>query len=390
MRIPLLAAAIVAALLGSPVHAVQRAFVSVQGNDANAGAGCSLAKPCRSFAAAAGVTDVNGEVLVLDSGGYGAVTLTKGVTLSAPAGVHGGVTAWAGTAAVSVNAPGATVRLHGLALQGMGADRGIDVVAVGRLVVESCDVAAFKAQGLYYAGSGGEILVRDTAFRDGDHQGIELWGIGTPVNLVVDRGRFWHNGPIGSGAGLYLNGAVVATLRDSLVSRNGSGLIAGASNAGALSIQIANSAVTQNDSSGILLGSFGNTLAALTVADTTVADNGSSGIGTWSGSDVSPVSLEVSRAVVARHGGYGISVVSDYGAPSNALLADSVFSDNGAAVVARGAGASVSVVRNAMLHNGTGLQQASGATLRSAGDNVIESSTVAPTTGTITPIGALY
>ena len=98
----------------------------------------------------------------------------------------------------------------------------------------------------------------------------------------------------------------------------------------------------------------------------------------------------MSRVVVARHSDYGIGIGSDYGAPSNALLADSVFSDNGAAVVARGAGASVSVVRNAMLHNGTGLQQGSGATLRSTGDNVIESSTLAPTTGTITPIGALY
>ena len=141
-------------------------------------------------------------------------------------------------------------------------------------MVESCDVAAFRAQGLYYAGSGGEILVRDTAFRDGDHQGIELWGIGTPVNLVVDRSRFWHNGPIGSGAGLYLNGAVVAILRDSVIARNGAGLIAGASDAGALSVQIANGAVTQNDSAGILLGSFGNTLAGLTVAGTTIADNG--------------------------------------------------------------------------------------------------------------------
>jgi hypothetical protein len=44
----------------------QRTFVAASGSDAFP---CSLSQPCRSFAAAIANTDVNGEIVVLDSAG---------------------------------------------------------------------------------------------------------------------------------------------------------------------------------------------------------------------------------------------------------------------------------------------------------------------------------
>ena len=67
----------------------QRTFVASSGNDANV---CSLTLPCRGFAAAVAQTTAGGEVIVLDSGGYGPVTITQSVSLIAPAGVYGGIT----------------------------------------------------------------------------------------------------------------------------------------------------------------------------------------------------------------------------------------------------------------------------------------------------------
>ena len=66
----------------------QRTFVSTGGNDANS---CSLAAPCRGFAAAVTAVAHGGEVIVLDSGGYGPVVINKPVEITAPPGVYAGV-----------------------------------------------------------------------------------------------------------------------------------------------------------------------------------------------------------------------------------------------------------------------------------------------------------
>src|SRR6266571_6657569 len=79
----------------------QRTFVSAAtGNDANP---CTRTAPCRNFAAAIAQTQSGGEVVVLDSGGYGTVTITQAVSLVAPAGVYAGISVFSGTG-ITVNA----------------------------------------------------------------------------------------------------------------------------------------------------------------------------------------------------------------------------------------------------------------------------------------------
>ncbi len=47
----------------------QRTFVSTSGDDANTASLCSAVNPCRSFGAALTVTNTNGEIIALTSGG---------------------------------------------------------------------------------------------------------------------------------------------------------------------------------------------------------------------------------------------------------------------------------------------------------------------------------
>src|ERR1700730_19437058 len=71
----------------SPALALaKRVFVSARsGNNANS---CdNIATPCQTFAGAVTQLNSDGEVIVLDSGGYGPVTITHGGTIEAPAGV---------------------------------------------------------------------------------------------------------------------------------------------------------------------------------------------------------------------------------------------------------------------------------------------------------------
>src|SRR5689334_182120 len=69
------------------VAQASRTWVSGVGNDANP---CSRTAPCKTFAGAISKTAVGGEINALDPGGFGAVTITKPITISA-SGVEGGV-----------------------------------------------------------------------------------------------------------------------------------------------------------------------------------------------------------------------------------------------------------------------------------------------------------
>src|SRR5829696_3669713 len=107
------------ALTGEASALVQRTFVSGLGSDANP---CSRAEPCRTFGAAIAQTLAGGEVIALDSAGYGPVTITKAISLIAPPGVYAGITTTvANTYAITV-AAGANdlVVLKGLSLTGLG------------------------------------------------------------------------------------------------------------------------------------------------------------------------------------------------------------------------------------------------------------------------------
>src|SRR6185369_11372319 len=70
--------------VATDVSALPRTFVASFGLDSN---GCSLSSPCRGFTKALAVTDPGGEIVVLDSAGYGAVTIDKSVSIIVPTGI---------------------------------------------------------------------------------------------------------------------------------------------------------------------------------------------------------------------------------------------------------------------------------------------------------------
>jgi hypothetical protein len=68
-------------LVGSSIADAQatRTWVSGVGDDVNP---CSRTAPCKTFAGAISKTAAGGEISVLDPGGYGAVTITKSITIN--------------------------------------------------------------------------------------------------------------------------------------------------------------------------------------------------------------------------------------------------------------------------------------------------------------------
>jgi hypothetical protein len=58
-----------------------RTFVASNGNDANAATNCAVTAPCQTFAAAYSVTTIGGEIVAIDSAGYGPVTITNSISI---------------------------------------------------------------------------------------------------------------------------------------------------------------------------------------------------------------------------------------------------------------------------------------------------------------------
>src|SRR5579884_1396130 len=93
-----------------------RTWVSGVGDDANP---CSRTAPCKTFAGAISKTASGGEIDALDPGGYGAVTITKSITIDGGGGQVATVLV-AGTNGIVI-AAGASdvVTLRNLRLEGL-------------------------------------------------------------------------------------------------------------------------------------------------------------------------------------------------------------------------------------------------------------------------------
>jgi hypothetical protein len=71
----------------------QRTFVSGLGSDGNP---CTRAAPCRTLTTALAQTNAGGELIVLDSAGYGAFAIGKSVSVIASPGVYAGISVFSG------------------------------------------------------------------------------------------------------------------------------------------------------------------------------------------------------------------------------------------------------------------------------------------------------
>src|SRR4051794_24044512 len=154
-----------------------RTWVSGVGDDANP---CSRTAPCKTFAGAISKTAPAGEINCLDPGGFGAVTITKAMTISCEAGTAGVLVS--GTPAIVVTA-GANdiVYLKGLDIEGLNTGTvGVKFNTGAALIIQDCVIRNFLGSpglGIQFAPTVNATL--------------------SVLNTVVE-----HNGTPGSGGGI--------------------------------------------------------------------------------------------------------------------------------------------------------------------------------------------
>jgi hypothetical protein len=223
LLIPFAAATLM--VLALEAVAAQRTFVKSDGVDTNP---CTTALPCRGFTAALAQTTAGGEIIVLDSAGYGPVTINKAVSIIAPLGVYAGVTNGSGDGIV-VNAPGGNVVLRGLDLNGLGTSPGSGILhqAAASLVIDRCTVTGFgnvwPHPGIMIGA--GPVTVTDTVVKNNPYGGIAAHGT-DPANFVrvtIVRSRVEGNGTSfgsASEAGVAVLGGALVTVEDSVAVGN--------------------------------------------------------------------------------------------------------------------------------------------------------------------------
>jgi len=272
-----------------------RVFVSARsGNDANA---CdNIATPCQTFAGAVVQLNPGGEAIVLDSGGYGPVTITQSLTIEAPPGVLAFIHPPAGDA-ITVNAGVSdVVVLRGLVLNG-STGNGIIVNTAGTVHIENCVISGFRgglsASGLFLGLAGSNMFVKDTIFRQNQFGARFQNG-----RTSIDHCRFEGN----LADGVLVEGGVV-TIRDSVSAGNGGsgfavfpvpftsqsailnvyqcmstnngfgGLSAENIGTGSAIARVANSSVSENTGVGLLNGGGGGSVTFASLGNNLVEGN---------------------------------------------------------------------------------------------------------------------
>src|SRR5438552_931404 len=186
-----LAAAIVLCLLvaSSASAQVARVFLAGTGNDA--GDCTNQATPCRSLQGAVTACPVNGEIIILDNGGYGSASITKSLTVNASAGV---VAFIARTITVNIGVNDKVV-LRGLSMNGVvfGDADGIAFSGGGTLVVENSVVAGFTSAGLHQLAAGSNLIVSKCEIRNNFEGVVNNSGSDTNSNTVIENSRFEYN-----------------------------------------------------------------------------------------------------------------------------------------------------------------------------------------------------
>jgi hypothetical protein len=266
-----------------------RTWVSGVGDDVNP---CSRTAPCKTFAGAISKTLTDGEINCLDPGGFGAVTVTKSITIDCE-DTQGAILA-SGTTGVIVNITGsttsdplATVRLRGLSINGAGSCaapclgthsgiRGINVSSANtrqvKLFLDEMFIHGFVNEGVLFNGPGGDLVVRDSSIADNGTSGIRtlstLAGATGTIHVDVTRTTTHLNQQ-----GIRFEGNTVGTISNSTGSNNSlNGFVCFPASVGNAEMNIVDSSASDNRQFGVFSGGTGFT-ATVRIFNVTAFNN---------------------------------------------------------------------------------------------------------------------
>ena len=243
------------ACMSSQVFAqATRTWVSGVGDDANP---CSRTAPCKTFAGAISKTAAGGVINALDPAGFGAVTITKSITIEADGAIASVLVS--GTNGIIINAANIDVVIRNIKFVGLGTGlNGIRFLNGGSLLVEKSSIEGFTQSGINIAPSAAmKLTVLDTVIRGNGAAGVANSG---GITVEPDAS--------GSVRGILDNVKITQSF--------GSGLRVGSqdvSTSGPISLTVRNSVASASADNGILVAG-GNSASQVMLDNVLSADNG--------------------------------------------------------------------------------------------------------------------
>ncbi|HEX6124557.1 MAG TPA: right-handed parallel beta-helix repeat-containing protein [Pyrinomonadaceae bacterium] len=223
-----------------------RTWVSGVGDDVNP---CSRTAPCKTFAGAISKTATNGEINCLDPAGYGAVTITKSITIdcedtqgSILASLVNGVVINITNAADTRKA----VALRGISINGFANGiNGVRVLAANSVHLDEVTIFGFGQHGVSIENQSGALKVSiwNSSFRNNAGNGVNTFVGGSgSVAVAMNNSLFSFNG-----VGVNLGAAANGSIQGSIVSNNTTGVQA----AGATSLLTAKDNQITHNTTGV-------------------------------------------------------------------------------------------------------------------------------------------
>lgn len=260
-----------------------RTWVSGVGDDVNP---CSRTAPCKTFAGAISKTAAGGEINCIDPGGFGAVTITKAITLLCD-DTEAGVLV-ASTNAFTINAGDADiVTISGMDIFGPTAQPGLNGVRFlngAGLNIRNSTIKGFGAQGVSFEVGAGDtaflnldnvILTGNGTTADTSTGGVRIApGVGSTANVVLNNVRVQDSRNVGLRFDLtgVTAGRITAQVTGSVITNNGIGILAKAlPGTGTIDATVLDSLIAGNTSNGVVGNGSG---VAGRFGDDTITGNG--------------------------------------------------------------------------------------------------------------------
>ena len=250
-----------------------RTWISGVGDDANP---CSRTAPCKTFQGAISKTATNGEINVIDPGGFGGVTITKSITIDA-SNVLGGVLV-SGTNAIIINGNETKVTLRGLDINGLTTGlNGVKIISAETVSIENCTIYGFNRGISDERASDGQLSVSNSVIKNNLSENVFIGAAGSEVKAMFNNTELKNGGmglsarygssviirnSMGTGngdTGILAQDSAVLDINDSVVSQNQFGITAAS---GSPVIRLSGVTVTSNKEGLTVIGgsiiSYGN------------------------------------------------------------------------------------------------------------------------------------
>ena len=245
-----------------------RTWISGVGDDANP---CSRTAPCKTFAGAISKTAAQGEIDVLDPGGFGALTITKSIQLDGTPVVAGVLVS--GTNGIVVSAaPTDVVIIRGLDLNGLNTSgnslSGVKVLQAKSVLIENCTFTGFlRGVDVSPNAANTTVVVRNSTIVANTSNGVYIVPTSPfQAQVTLENVRILNN--VNNGITMTQGGRLA--VKNSLISGNGlNGLVADGTGGGTTSADLDQVTIDHNGT-----GLTANNNAVMRVNDSSITGNG--------------------------------------------------------------------------------------------------------------------